>query len=166
MKALVTKTATRRRTAERGVTLLELIVAISLVALISGGMLTAMRTGLLTNEKVTARLQANRERMNLRQMIVRQLSGAMPVMASCAAPGGGGDFPLFQGTQQSLLFVSSFSIAEGSRGYPQIVQYQVAPAAGGFHLTVNEYAYTGPASAALFCGGAGPAAGGSPAVAS
>jgi prepilin-type N-terminal cleavage/methylation domain-containing protein len=147
------RTATRRLHTERGVTLLELIIAISLVALISGGMLTAMRTSLLTNEKVTARLRSNREHMNLRQMIARQLGGAMPVMAPCASStGGGNDVSFFRGTPQMLRFVSSFSMAEGSRGYPQIVEYQVAPAAGGgFRLIVNEHPYTGPASAAPFC---------------
>jgi len=144
----------RKRSTQRGVTLLELIIAISLVALISGGMLTAMRTSLLTNEKVTNRLRTNRERMNLRQMLVHQISGSIPVMASCAAMGGGGgDVPLFQGTLQTLRFVSSFSMTEGSRGYPQIVEYRVAPGPGGLSLVVSEIPYTGPASAAPFCGG-------------
>lgn len=138
---------------ERGVTLLELIIAISLVALISGGMLTAMRTSLLTNQKVSARLESNRQHMNLRQLIAHQLGGAMPVMAPCPSSTGGAiPVPFFQGSQQMLRFVSSFSMAEGSRGYPRIIEYQVAPgSSGGFRLIVSERPYTGPASVAPFC---------------
>jgi prepilin-type N-terminal cleavage/methylation domain-containing protein len=149
--AVLPRAFARKRPAQRGVTLLELIIAISLVGLISAGMLTAMRTSLMTNEKVAARLTSNRQRMNLRQTIVRQLGGAMPVMGPC----GGGTVALFQGTTQTLRFVSSFSLAEGSRGYPQMVEYRVVPGAAGSRLMVSEQPYTGPASAAPFCADGG-----------
>lgn len=155
MKNVAIRTPIHGKSREAGVTLLELIIAISLVALISAGMLTAMRTGLLTNEKITARLRSNREAMNLRQMLVRQIGGAMPAMAIC--PGlSGGEAPLFVGTLQRLRFVSSFSFAEGSRGYPQIVDYTVGPSqGGGFRLLVSEIPYTGPSSGVSFCAGQG-----------
>ena len=111
--------AKRRNEAQHGVTLLELIIAISLVAIISAGMLTAMRTSLMTNDKVASRLEANRARVNVRQMIARQLGGAMPVTTYC----NGAQVGLFDGAAQRLRFVSSFSIVEGSHGYPQIVEY-------------------------------------------
>lgn len=137
-------------------TLLELIIAISLVAIISAGMLTAMRTGLLTNEKVAARLESNREVINLRQMLVRQIGGAMPAMILCAGPEGGGDAALFAGTPRRFHFVSNFSFAEGARGYPQVVDYAIAPSpGGGFRLVVTEIPYTGPGSAGAFCPGQG-----------
>ena len=123
--------AKRRNEAQHGVTLLELIIAISLVAIISAGMLTAMRTSLMTNDKVASRLEANRARVNVRQMIARQLGGAMPVTTYC----NGAQVGLFDGAAQRLRFVSSFSIVEGSHGYPQIVEYSIAPSTdGGFRL--------------------------------
>jgi hypothetical protein len=48
--------------------------------------------------------------------------------------------------------VSSYSIAEGARGYPQILEYRVVPAENGaVRLVVREVAYTGPQSTTAFC---------------
>jgi hypothetical protein len=60
----------------------------------------------------------------------------------------------------ALRFISSYSIAEGARGYPQIVEYRVLPGDhGGVRLLATEHPYTGPASTTLFCN-SGPAPGG------
>src|SRR5580658_10432185 len=53
----------RARRAQKGFTLIELMISITLVAAISAGMLMAMRAALLTLEKVDARLQSNRRVM-------------------------------------------------------------------------------------------------------
>lgn len=130
---------------EAGVTLVELMIAITLVAALSTGMLMAMRTGLITLEKTDARLQSNRRVMSVEQIMSRQIGGLMPVTGLC--PG-----PMFSGTPQALHLVSSYSMAEGARGEPRILEYQVIPSeSGGIRLIVNEYLYTGPASTNLFC---------------
>jgi hypothetical protein len=49
--------------------------------------------------------------------------------------------------------VSTYSIAEGSRGAPHIVEYQVTPdESGTVKLMVYERLYGGPASIGGFCG--------------
>jgi len=135
---------------QRGVTLIELMIAVSLVAVISGGMLFAVRTGLAAYEKTDLRLRTNRAAMNTAEILNRQLGGLMPVMGTC----NGVPFPMFAGTPQGMFAVSSFSIAEGARGFPQIVEYQVVPSpAGGLRLVVSEQPYTGPASGEAVCTG-------------
>jgi type II secretory pathway component PulJ len=130
---------------EAGVTLVELMIAITLVAALSAGMLMAMRTSLITLEKTDSRLQSNRRVMSVEQIMLRQIGGLIPVPGLCAVP-------VFAGTQQALHLVSSYSMAEGSRGEPRVLEYQVIPSeSGGVRLIVNEYFYTGPASVALFC---------------
>ena len=138
---------------QRGFTLVELIISITLVSLISVGMLTAMRTSLMTLDKTRARLDDNRRTAGLEQMMTRQLGGAMPVMGNCATSAGLiGQVPIFSGTPQSLDFVSSYSMAEGSRGYPRFLAYQVVPEDGGtVKLVVNEHLFSGPASTLPFC---------------
>jgi prepilin-type N-terminal cleavage/methylation domain-containing protein len=128
------------RGSQRGVTLIELLIAITLVATLSVGMLMAMRTSLITLEKTDARLQANRRSMSVQQILARQIGGVIPVPSVC----GGA---VFKGSVQNLRMVSSYSLAEGSRGYPRILEFQVIAAdSGGVRLIVNEIPYTGPSS--------------------
>jgi prepilin-type N-terminal cleavage/methylation domain-containing protein len=138
---------------ERGVTLIELMIAIALVALLSSGMLIAMRTSLLTYEKTGHRLEANRRSMSVEQILASQLGGIMPVQGQCSsAQGMTAPIPFFSGATDGLRLVSSFSMSEGARGYPRILEYQVLPSpGGGVRLMVNEHPYFGPSSTAPFC---------------
>jgi prepilin-type N-terminal cleavage/methylation domain-containing protein len=140
---------------ERGVTLLELMIAITLVAGLSTGMLMAMRTSLLTYEKTAKRLESNRRFVKTQQMLSDQISAVMPVQGAC--PGDAGQtigIPSFlSGAEDALRLVSSYSIAEGSRGYPQIVEYRVIPEQRGtVRLVATERPYTGPESTTPYCG--------------
>jgi prepilin-type N-terminal cleavage/methylation domain-containing protein len=138
---------------ERGVTLIELMIAISLVALLSAGMLIAMRTSLLTYEKTSHRLESNRRAMSVEQILASQIGGIMPVQGQCSTSEGPPvTIPFFNGTEDSLRVVSSFSMQEGARGYPRILEYQVVPAqSGGVRLIVNEHPYFGSSSTTPFC---------------
>jgi prepilin-type N-terminal cleavage/methylation domain-containing protein len=136
---------------ERGFTLIELMIAVMLVSAISVGMLMAIRTSLIVLQKTDDRLQSNRRVMSVEQILSRQLGGVMPVMGGC---GTGGTAPVFNGNQQTLHLVSSYSIAEGARGYARVLELQVLPAdEGTVRLIVNEFLYSGPFSTAPFCGG-------------
>lgn len=142
-----------RRSSERGVTLIELLIAVTLVGLLSAGMLIAMRTSLLTYERTGHRLEANRRAMSVQQILASQIGGSMPVQGQCSASQGPPlTISFFSGTEDSLHMVSSFSMLEGARGYPRILEYQVVAApGGGVRLVVNEYPYFGSSSAAPFC---------------
>jgi type II secretory pathway pseudopilin PulG len=142
-----------RRKSEAGVTLIELVIAITLVAALSLGMLMAMRTSLVTLEKVDNRLQFNRRVMSVQEILVREIGGVIPVVGQCTVgSGSSANRVVFQGNQQTLRLVSSYSLAEGARGYPRIIEFQVMPAeGGGMRLVMNEHPYTGPASTAPFC---------------
>jgi prepilin-type N-terminal cleavage/methylation domain-containing protein len=144
----------RSRHKESGFTLIELMISITLVAGISVGMLMAMRTSLITLEKVDGRLQSNRRVMSVEQILSRQLGGVMPVTGDCRNAGGGTSphMPVFNGTDQTLHLVSSYSMSEGARGTPRVLELQVVPSdRGGVRLIVNEFLYTGPSSIAPYC---------------
>ena len=143
----------RPRSGQRGVTLIELIIAITLVAAIAGGMLTAMRTSLTSLERVQSRLEENRRTMGVQQAILRQVANLMPVVGDCGVPGAGvARQPIFGGTAASLQLVTAYSLNEGFRGYPRIVQFQTQlEPAGGVRLLMNEYLYAGPASTGPLC---------------
>ena len=142
------KSSKRRLDSERGVTLVELLIAVTLVALLSMGMLFAMRTGLGALSSTNTRLHDNRRVMSVQRILESQIAGIMPVAANC-----GGRVIFFQGAAQTLRFVTSYSMDGGARGYPRIVELQVIPGEGaGVRLVVNEYLYTGPSAGAI-CGG-------------
>ena len=73
---------------EAGTTLIELLIAVSLVSLISVGMLMAMRIGLNTMGKTNEKFIANRKAIGVEKIVLSQLAGLMPVTANCM-PGGG-----------------------------------------------------------------------------
>ncbi len=136
------------KTAQRGVTLIELMIAVSITAVITVGLLFALRTSIVAYEKTSDRLHSNRQQLSRNQILSRELGGVMPVMSPC----GTSNVPYFFGASDSLRIVSSYSIAEGFRGYPQILDFETRrTSSGALQLVVTEYPYTGPASTASLC---------------
>ena len=146
-----------RRPTNAGVTLMELLVSISLLSLLSVGMVFAIRIGMNSMQKANDRLMANRKVMGVEKIFAEQLAGFMPVKADC--PGTPvTTIPFFQGDPATMRFVSSYSLQEGSRGYPRILEYQIIPGdqGRGVRLVVNELVYTGPLSTGSLCVAAQP----------
>ena len=155
-----------RRPRQSGVTLLELLIAVTLVSMLSVAILYAMRVGLLALEKTNNRLQANRRVVGVERVLEQQIAGLMPVPVQCMPapdqpPLAG--FGYFQGEETTMRFVSTYSLTEATRGYPQALEYSVIPAPDGrgVRLIVNEFPYTGPRSIGPTCFGfqADPATG-------
>jgi hypothetical protein len=138
-----------------GVTLLELLLAVSLLALLSAGILTALHVAVGALGKANARLMDNRRLSGAQRILEQEIAGFVPVVAMCAAQREGPPEPLpfFQGEPQSMRFVSTYSLSEGWRGYAQILEFEVAPGerGEGVRLVVNEHLYTGPLGAGAFC---------------
>jgi general secretion pathway protein J len=138
----------RKRT--RGFTLVEMMIAVTLVAAIITGLLMAMRTGITAYEKVNRRLEDNRRVMGMDQALHRQFGGMIPMAGYCGL--NGPKIAAFNGDAASVRFVSSVSLAEGARGYPRVIEYVAAPDPnGGVRLMMNERVYSGPSSVAPQC---------------
>lgn len=144
---------TQRRDA--GVTLLELLLAVSLLSLLSTGMLMALHVGLNAMEKSNKRLMDNRRMVGTQRILEQEIAGFIPVLAECVPEGDRprARIPFFQGELQSMRFVSSFSLGDGWRGYAQVLEFQVIPGeiGAGVRLVVNEQLYTGPRGAGAAC---------------
>jgi prepilin-type N-terminal cleavage/methylation domain-containing protein len=148
------------RTARSGVTLLELLLAVSLLSLLSVGILTALRVGVTALGKANSRLMDNRRMAGVQRILEQQIAGFVPVVANCVREGERPPFrlPFFQGEIQSMRMVSSFSLAEGWRGQAQVLEFQVIPGerGAGLRLIVNEHLYAGPGVAGAYCLGLVP----------
>ena len=150
----------RTRRSEAGVTLIEVIVAVTLLSVLSVAMLFAMRIGLMTFQKANGKLMENRRVAGAQRILEDQIEGLMPVVAPCAGMEGGAGpkFSFFQGQPQSLRLVSAFSLQQGWRGQAQILEMAVIPGEKGVgvRLIVNELPFTGPANAGRLCRGMVP----------
>ena len=154
------------RNRERGFTLMELLIAMTLLSMLAAGIMIALRVYLNAMEKADSRLMANRKVAAVERILEQQVAGIMPVKADCM---GGGDAPaarvaFFQGEPQTMRFVSSYSIQEGARGYARILEYQVIQGdrGEGVRLVVNEMLYSGPRSTGALCRGLAPGVDGTP----
>src|SRR5262249_15575764 len=144
---------------QRGVTLMEVLIAVTLLSLLSTGMLFAMRIGLSAFARTGAKLMENRRVAGAQRILEQELQGLIPVLARCGESGPG--FGFFQGEEQTMRLVSSFSLQQAWRGQPQILELFVIPReeGRGVRLVVNEIPYTGPPSVGRLCMPRGPGLG-------
>jgi prepilin-type N-terminal cleavage/methylation domain-containing protein len=144
----------------RGMTLIEVLIAVSLLSLLAVGILTAMRVGLNALGKTNDKLMDNRRVAGAQRILEQQIAGFVPVMALCAPDSQVPPtrMPFFQAEPQSMRFVSTYSLEEAARGRPQILEFQVIPGenGNGWRLVVNEIPYTGPRGAGQLCLGLFP----------
>ncbi len=140
---------------ESGFTLMELLVATLLLSLLSVAIMVSFRVGLSAMYKADARLMSNRRVSGVERIIDQEISGIMPVTAECQSSGEGAlsRIMFFQGEAQSMRLASSYSLQEGSRGLPMILEFTVIPGENGIgvRLVVNEHPYTGPRGTGQFC---------------
>lgn len=143
------------RRSRAGMTLIEVLIAVSLVSLLSVGILMAIRTGLNAMGRTNARLMANRKSVGAQMVLEQQIAGFMPLVADCISGPDGRTtrIPFFQGEPQSMRFVSTFSLDEAHRGAPRVLEFQVIAGANneGVRLVVNEHLYVGPRGAGQYC---------------
>ena len=154
MPAPVAETGTTPATGEAGLTLMEVLIAITLLSLLTAGMLIALRVALSGTAKANSRLMEDRRVAGAQRIIEQEIAGFMPTRAQCA---GGANIIFFQGEQSSMRFVSTYSLQQAWRGLPQILEFTVLDRddGKGVRLVVNEHIYSGPLSTGLFCTGPG-----------
>ena len=155
-----------RRRNQSGVTLIEVLIAVTLLSVLSVAMLFAMRIGLNTFSKTNAKLMENRRVDGAQRILMEEIEGLAPVSAPCSGGPQDANFPqaaappinFFQGAPQTMRLVSTFSLQLAWRGVPQILELSVIPReeGRGVRLVVNEIPYTGPLSAGKFCVGFAP----------
>jgi len=135
---------------QAGVTLIEILIAVSLLSLLSVGVLMAMRIGFNTMDKTDAHLVQNRRVSNARKIIENEIEGFIFTRAEWRPrPENLVILPFVQWEPQTMRFVTSYSLGDAWRGRPQIAELQVIPGERnvGVRLILNETPYTGPAQA-------------------
>lgn len=128
-------------------TLIEILVAVTLLSLLSVAILVAMRMGFSTMDKTDAHLVHDRRVSNSRRIVESEIAGYTWSIANFhPGPQQTIGIPFAEWTAREMRFVTAYSLEEAWRGRPQIAVMQVVPGAGdrGVRLIVNETPYTGP----------------------
>jgi prepilin-type N-terminal cleavage/methylation domain-containing protein len=128
-----------------GVTLIEVLIAVTLLSVLSVAMLLSLEVALRALHKTDEKLLANRRVAGAQRILQQELEGLVPVLTPCAGrpmqASLGGVF--FQAEPQAMRLVSTFSLQQGWRGPTQILELIVIPGeeGEGVRLVVNERPY-------------------------
>jgi prepilin-type N-terminal cleavage/methylation domain-containing protein len=132
---------------EKGFTLLEMLVALTIIAMIAVGLWSVFRTSLRVWARGTEYIDASQRQRNILDMVRKQLASAYPLAASSVpiSPDPNSPDPLppilsnpiFQGTETSLHFISLNSLSfHGSPGLT-LVNYEVTQGPEGAVILVG-----------------------------
>jgi prepilin-type N-terminal cleavage/methylation domain-containing protein len=131
---------------QSGVTLIEILIAVTLLSLLSLGVLISMRLGLSTMDKTNRRIVSNRRVTGARRILESEIGGFMFSRANYyPQPRNPLLVPFLEAQPRRMRFVSSYALEDAWRGRPQIVVMQVIAGEKneGVRLILNETPYTG-----------------------
>lgn len=156
----------RRGGSQAGTTLIEVLIAVTLLSLLSVAMAFALRIGINAYQKTTSKLMEDRRVVGAQRILEEELEGIVPAVTPCgqAVPSAQPDanwFAFFQATPSLMRLVSTFSLQQAWRGSPRILELFVIPRddGPGVRLVVNELPYYGPLAAGRLCTGLSDGAG-------
>jgi type II secretory pathway pseudopilin PulG len=137
-------------------TLLEVLISITLLSLLSVGMLYSIQAGLGSVASINRHVDNMRKASGAQRILEQQFAAFMPVVAPCgvAMPNARVQNAFFfEGQPNVMRFVSAYSLAEAGRGHPKILElFTIAtPDGAGIRLIVNELPYFSPNSAGAQC---------------
>ncbi len=134
------------RSRQAGMTLIEVLIAVTLLSVLSLAMLLALQVALRALGKTDEKLLADRRVAGAQRVLGQELEGLIPAMPLCLGRPDLARFPFvfFQGEPQTMRLASTFSLQQGWRGPAQILEMFVIPGEDGkgVRLVVNETPYT------------------------
>ena len=142
-----------RRRPDAGLTLIEILVAVTLLALLSAGMLTALAMSAGSWSQARERLTLDRRIATANQLLYAQFAAVTPVLMQPPALSGAPPAPFFHGEPKQMRFVSSYSLDAGPRGGLIIVELNVQNAKEGERLVLTQSPYRGPFSTGRYAMG-------------
>jgi hypothetical protein len=149
---------TKRRHSQAGTTLIEVLIAVTLLSLLSVAMAFALRIGINAYQKTSGKLMEDRRVAGAQKVLEEEIEGIVPAVTPCGnvPPAQTPDanwFGFFQATPSLMRLVSTFSLQQAWRGSPQVLEIFVIPRddGPGVRLVVNELPYYGPLSTGRLC---------------
>jgi hypothetical protein len=127
-------------------TLVEILVAISLMGLLAAAMVTALTVGAGSWQDARNRLTLDRRIATANEILYAEFEGIVPIATQPdpSRPTPIPRAPFFQGEIESMRFVSNYSLTQGRRGGLRVVELQVTQTGLGRRILLNELPYRGP----------------------
>ncbi len=130
--------------AEPGFTLVEIVVAVTLVALMAVGLWAALRISVLSWSRGSDFADANQRNRTILDLVEKQMASIYGLVAPIDPQTGGGVYPIFAGAETSLQFISLNSLRFQENPGLTMVSYDVAnDRSGTYALMEREDRYLG-----------------------
>ncbi len=136
--------ARRTRPADMGFTLLETVIAVTLVAMMAVGLWSVFRISLASWKRGTESIDANQRHRSMVDLVKKQMASIYGVLAPLDPQTGGVIYPLFAGTESSVQFISLNSLRFYENAGLTSASYDVErDLAGAFNLVQREQQFLG-----------------------
>jgi len=131
-------------TSDRGFTLIETVIAVTLVAMMAVGLWSAFRVSLASWKRGTDSVDANQRHRSIVDLVKKQMASIYAVIAPIDLQAGGTVYPVFAGTDSSVQFISLNSLRFYEHPGLTMVSYNVEQdRSGAYSLVEREAQYVG-----------------------
>ncbi len=146
------RTGSITRTGDSGFTLIEMLVSVTLIAVMAVALWGALRISIGSWKRGTEFIDSNQRHRATMDLVQKQMASAFGMIAPLNLQEGGGLYPIFSGTASGVQFISLCSLRFRDDPGLTVVNYEVVPAADGdYALVEREGRYLGgdPGQAAV-----------------
>jgi len=138
------RTSIRRRSGSEGFTLLEMVVAVTLVAIIALALWAILRISISSWQRGTQFIDENQQHRAMLDLVEKQLASTFGVIAPLDLQGDGGLYPVFFGTDTAIQFVTLCPLRFREQPGLTLVSYEIVPGEeGDYSLIEREGRYLG-----------------------
>jgi prepilin-type N-terminal cleavage/methylation domain-containing protein len=138
---------------EAGFTLLEMVISVTLVAMMAVGLWGVFRISVLSWSRGTDFIDANQRNRTVLDLVEKQMASTYGIIAPVDLQAGGRIYPIFAGAETSVQFISLNSLRFQENPGLTMVSYDVMrDRVGNFSLVEREARYLGldPAREGIF----------------
>lgn len=129
---------------EKGFTLIETVIAMTLVAMMAVGLWSAFRISLASWKRGTESIDANQRHRSVVDLVKKQMASIYAVIAPIDLQAGGTVYPVFAGTESGVQFISLNSLRFYEHPGLTMVSYEVEQGrTGAYSLVEREAQYIG-----------------------
>jgi prepilin-type N-terminal cleavage/methylation domain-containing protein len=129
---------------ESGFTLLEMLVAVTLVAMMAVGLWAVFRISIRSWSRGTEFIDRNQRHRSILDLVRKQIASAYPLFTKIDLQQNEPSYLIFSGAENSLRFVSLNSLRFQESPGLTLVSYEVArDSSGNYALVEKEARYTG-----------------------
>jgi prepilin-type N-terminal cleavage/methylation domain-containing protein len=129
---------------ETGFTLMEMLIAVTLVAMMAVGLWAALRISIRSWSRGSEFIDADQRHRTIQDMVQKQIASTYGLYAPADIQQGGAPYLIFSGTENSIQFVSLNSLRFLESPGLTLVHYEVAQdSTGDYSLVEKEARYTG-----------------------